>query len=111
MRFLLSGSNACALVLRRLALVCAGRRLSGFAADAPFPWPCQREKGPKIAAQINAVLPAGVPLYAIDPDYQPALFYVRDPIVYLARVADAPGDARFLLVQPADASGSAGARS
>ena len=60
----------------------------------------KREKVRNIAGEINAVLPASVPLYAIDPDYQPALFYVRDPIVYLGRVGEAPAEAKFLLVQP-----------
>ncbi len=60
----------------------------------------KREKVRNIAAEINAALPAGAPLYAIDPDYQPALFYVREPVVYLRHVDEAPPDARFLLVQP-----------
>ncbi len=81
------------------ALVCGAMLVY---AVALMPMLRKREKVRNIAAQINAVLPAGAPLYAIDPDYQPALFYVRDPIVYLPRVSDLPPDARFLLVQPAD---------
>jgi hypothetical protein len=77
-------------------LVCAAIAFYAFAA---MPQLKRREKIRTIAAQINAVLPAGEPLYAIDPDYQPFLFYVRDPIVYVDRVADAPLAARFLLVQ------------
>ena len=61
----------------------------------------KREKVRNIAAEINRALPPNEPLYAVDPDYQPALFYVRDPIIYLGRVSDAPTSARFLLVQPA----------
>ena len=61
----------------------------------------KREKVRNIAAQINRAVPANEPLYAIDPDYQPALFYVRDPIIYLGRVSDVPPAARFVLVQPA----------
>ncbi len=87
------------LVFVMTAVICAAMLIYGFAA---VPFLRQREKVRNIAAQINAALPAGVPLYAIDPDYQPAFFYVRDPIVYLSRVADAPEGARFLLVQPAD---------
>jgi hypothetical protein len=62
----------------------------------------QREKVRPIARQINAALPAAEPLYAVDPDFQPALFYVRDPIVYLPRLSEVPRDARYLLVQTRD---------
>ncbi len=87
------------LVFVTTAIVCVAMLIYGFAAT---PFLRQREKVRNIAAQINAALPPDVPLYAIDPDYQPALFYVRDPIVYLSRVGELPAGARFLLVQPAD---------
>ena len=61
----------------------------------------KREKVKNIAAEINAALPAAEPLYAVDPDYQPFLFYVRDPIVYVAQVSDVPASAHHLLVQRA----------
>jgi 4-amino-4-deoxy-L-arabinose transferase-like glycosyltransferase len=67
---------------------------------AVMPLRQQREKLRPLARQVNEALPPAEPLYAIDPDYQPALFYVRDPIVYLPRVADLPTDARYVLVQP-----------
>jgi 4-amino-4-deoxy-L-arabinose transferase-like glycosyltransferase len=60
----------------------------------------QREKVRPLAHQINAALAAAEPLYAVDPDFQPALFYVRNPIVYLPRIHDVPPDARYLLVPP-----------
>ena len=83
-----------------VALVVSGALLIyGFALT---PILGKREKVRNIGTAINAVLPPGEPLYAIDPDYQPALFYVRDPIVYLQRVAQLPPSGRFLLVQPAD---------
>ena len=59
-----------------------------------------RSKVRVIAVQINAALPAGEPLFAIDPEYQPALFYVRDPIVYIPTADALPGEARWVLVQP-----------
>lgn len=59
-----------------------------------------REKVRTIAAQIDAAVPAGEPLYTVDPDYQPFLFYVRGPIRYLRTVSDVPADAHFVLVQP-----------
>jgi 4-amino-4-deoxy-L-arabinose transferase-like glycosyltransferase len=59
-----------------------------------------RQKVKTIAAQIDAVLPASERLYAVVPDYQPYLFYVRSPLAYVSRVADLPREARYFLVQP-----------
>jgi 4-amino-4-deoxy-L-arabinose transferase-like glycosyltransferase len=59
-----------------------------------------RQKIKPIAARIEAVVPASERLYAVDPDYQPSLFYVRRPIVYVSRVIDLPGDTSYFLVQP-----------
>ena len=59
-----------------------------------------RQKVKTIAARIEAVVPGSERLYAVDPDYQPFLFYVRRPIVYVSRVIDLPGDASYFLVQP-----------
>jgi len=81
------------------AIVCIAIALYAFAA---MPFLRKREKVRNIAAQINATVPAAEPLYAIDPDYQPFLFYVRDPIVYSARVSEVPLAARYLLVQGRD---------
>ena len=67
-----------------------------------IPFLKKREKVRGIAAEINAVLPAREPLYAVDPDYQPFLFYVREPIVYLSRPEKVPPNAHFVLVQPAN---------
>ena len=53
-----------------------------------------------IAAQINALLPSDQRLYAIDPDFQPYLFYVRAPITYLTTLDELPTDARYFLIQP-----------
>jgi 4-amino-4-deoxy-L-arabinose transferase-like glycosyltransferase len=65
-----------------------------------MPLRLKREKIRPIAREMNAALAAAEALYAVDPDFQPALFYVRDPIVYLPRIGDVPPDARYLLVQP-----------
>jgi 4-amino-4-deoxy-L-arabinose transferase-like glycosyltransferase len=59
-----------------------------------------RQKVKPIAARIEAVVPESERLYAVDPDYQPFLFYVRRPIVYVSRVNDLPGDTSYFLVQP-----------
>ncbi|MDQ2919261.1 MAG: hypothetical protein M3R10_05225, partial [Verrucomicrobiota bacterium] len=79
------------------AIVCVAMPIYGFAVT---PYLQRREKVKNIAAQINAALSPTEPLYAVDPDYQPALFYVRDPIIYLNRAEDLPPDAHYILAQP-----------
>lgn len=69
-----------------------------------------RQKVKTIAARIEAVVPESERLYAVDPDYQPFLFYVRRPIVYVSRVVDLPGDASYFLVQPDNESSAETAR-
>jgi 4-amino-4-deoxy-L-arabinose transferase-like glycosyltransferase len=59
-----------------------------------------RSKVRPIAAKIDSQVPASVPLYALDPDYQPFLFYVRSRLVYVNRLEEVPVDARYLLLQP-----------
>ncbi|MBA3962405.1 MAG: glycosyltransferase family 39 protein [Chthoniobacterales bacterium] len=59
-----------------------------------------REKVRPIAAQLEAAIPPNESLYAIDPDYQPYLFYLQRPIVYLRTAADLPAAARYILIQP-----------
>ncbi|MFN2475322.1 MAG: ArnT family glycosyltransferase, partial [Chthoniobacterales bacterium] len=73
-------------------------------AVAAIPYLKKREKVRNLAQQINAAVSANEPLYAVDPDYQPFLFYVRDPIIYVPRVADLPTTAREVLVQARDES-------
>ena len=62
----------------------------------------RREKIRPIAAQLDAAIPPNESLYAVDPDYQPFLFYLQRPIVYVSEVGDLPRSAHYLLVQPAD---------
>ncbi|HEY2799168.1 MAG TPA: glycosyltransferase family 39 protein [Chthoniobacterales bacterium] len=62
----------------------------------------KRAKIRPLAAQLDAVIPPNESLYAIDPGYQPYLFYLERPIVYLDRVAELPPAAHYLLVQPAN---------
>ncbi|HEY2103210.1 MAG TPA: glycosyltransferase family 39 protein [Chthoniobacterales bacterium] len=53
----------------------------------------------KHARQIDAVVPSNVLLYAVDPQYQPYLLYVRAPIRYVRRINELPPDTKFFLVQ------------
>lgn len=70
----------------------------------------KKQKVKAIAAQIDAVVPAWQRLYAVDPDYQPFLFYVRARLVYVSRVEDVPREARYFLVQPKDEHAATAAR-
>jgi hypothetical protein len=59
-----------------------------------------RAKVKPIAAQIDDLVPESEALYAVDPDYQPFLFYIRRRIVYVSRVDDVSLTARYVLIQP-----------
>jgi hypothetical protein len=59
----------------------------------------KRAKIKPIAAKIDRLIPKGETLYALDPSYQPFLFYVRSHLVYVSRLNDLPADARYLLIQ------------
>lgn len=61
----------------------------------------RRSKVKTIATRIDSLVPSSEPLYALDPDYQPFLFYVRSRLIYVDRLAEVPADARYLLVQAA----------
>jgi 4-amino-4-deoxy-L-arabinose transferase-like glycosyltransferase len=69
-------------------------------AIAVVPMLQRRSKVKLIAAQIDRLVPEAAPLYALDPDYQPFLFYLRSRLVYVSRLDDVPASARYLLVQP-----------
>jgi 4-amino-4-deoxy-L-arabinose transferase-like glycosyltransferase len=69
---------------------------------AIIPFLRRREKVRPIGKEITAAIPPNEPLYAVDPDYQPFLFYVQRRVVYVDRVDELPADARFILVQPGD---------
>ena len=59
-----------------------------------------RSKVKPIAAQIDRLVPDNEPLYALDPDYQPFLLYVRTRLIYVNRLEEVPLDGRYLLLQP-----------
>ena len=62
----------------------------------------KHEKVRQHARQIDAIIPPSVPLYAVNPKYQPYLFYVQAPIRYVSRIEQLPADTKFFLVQPED---------
>jgi hypothetical protein len=60
----------------------------------------RRSKVKPIAAQIDSLIPNSEPLYAVDPDFQPFLFYLKSRLVYVSRLEQVPATARYLLIQP-----------
>jgi hypothetical protein len=61
-----------------------------------------RQQVKKAAAEINAVVPATETLYAVDPDYQPVLFYVNASVQYVSDVNSLPRDVHYFLVRTKD---------
>ena len=59
----------------------------------------KHEKVRQHARQIDAIIPPSVPLYAVNPKYQPYLFYVHAPIRYVSTIEQLPADTKFFLVQ------------
>ena len=59
-----------------------------------------RQKLKTIAARIDDLIPTNESLYAVDPDYQPILFYVERKLIYVGNLTELPADAHFFLVQP-----------
>ena len=51
------------------------------------------------AAPINAALPAGEQLYAVDPEFQPYLLYIKAPVKYVQTMEQLPPDARYFVVR------------
>jgi hypothetical protein len=77
----------------------AGVLLSIYAV-AVIPRLESRSKVKPIAVKIDGLVPDTEPLYALDPDYQPFLFYLRTRLIYVNRLEEVPRNARYLLVQP-----------
>lgn len=61
----------------------------------------KREKIRPLAAQLDAAIPPNEPLYAVDPDYQPYLFYLHRRIIYVSDARELPDQAHYFLVRPA----------
>jgi hypothetical protein len=89
---------------KRLRFVLFTAGVAGIAlclyAVAVVPALQRRSKVKPIAARIDALVPKSEPLYAVDPDYQPFLFYIRARLVYVRSLEELPPGARYLLIQP-----------
>jgi 4-amino-4-deoxy-L-arabinose transferase-like glycosyltransferase len=88
----------------RLPLIVALIAAAGVCAYAVAVVPRlqQRQKVRTIAAQIDALVPSSERIYAVDPDFQPFLFYVQRPLRYVDTVQELPSDARYFLVRSAN---------
>lgn len=58
-----------------------------------------REKVRNIARQIETAIPANAQIYAVNPDYQPFLFYLQRKVIYASSLAQVPLDAEYVLVR------------
>lgn len=98
----LGGKSFSAHLRDRLFLIVTAAICIGMLGYATLVVP-RLYRGEKIkthARQINAVVPPDVPLYAVDPQYQPYLFYVKAPVRYIGSIDDLPPETKFFLVQP-----------
>jgi 4-amino-4-deoxy-L-arabinose transferase-like glycosyltransferase len=103
--------TACVVVLvRRPVLLSAwtlavrGAVLMGVAgivyAVAVVPWLAKGERARPLASRIDALVPRGARFVICDPDYLPALFYLKSPFSYAPGWKQVPRDAEFVLVRP-----------
>ncbi len=97
----LTGKNFTAIWRDRIATGLVAAVALAFLGYGFFATPFLRkhEKVRQLARAIDAIVPANVPLYAVNPQYQPYLFYVHAPVRYLHDVEELPADASFFLVQ------------
>ncbi len=52
-----------------------------------------------LAAAIDSAIPPGERLCLFDPEYQPAIFYLRTPYFYATAIKEIPVEARFILAR------------
>lgn len=69
-------------------------------AIAVVPKMHQRQRIKRLAAQVEANIPQGETVYALDPNYQPIFFYMRSKLIYASDIDEVPADAKYLLVRP-----------
>src|SRR5262249_5682107 len=58
-----------------------------------------RQQVKMAASEINALVRANETPYAVNPDYQPVLFYVKSRVQYVSSVKDLPQNVRYFLVR------------
>jgi 4-amino-4-deoxy-L-arabinose transferase-like glycosyltransferase len=83
----------------RWPLAAAGVTAAGMLTYAVFFAPRVAEHGfaRDFAAQVNAVMPAGSPIYIFDPSVQPEIFYIRGKLIFTDSVKSLPDDVPWIL--------------
>lgn len=81
--------------------------MCGYAFGA-VPFLRKREKVRTIAQQIDAAVGNGGTVFAVNPDYQPFLFYLKSPLSYISDISEVPPAATYVLVQPENERAVAG---
>ena len=69
-----------------------------YAADA-VPFINRADNLRPLAAAIDAAIPPGAHLWIFDPEYEPAIFYLRTPYSYANAINELPPDAGYVLVR------------
>ena len=69
-----------------------------YAADA-VPFINRSANIRPLAAAIDTAIPPGARLCIFDPEYQPAIFYLRTPYFYANAIGELPSDAEYILVR------------
>ena len=69
-----------------------------YAADA-VPFIKRADNIRPLAAAIDAAIPPGARLYLFDPEYQPAIFYLRTAYSYATAIRELPSDAEYVLAR------------
>jgi len=97
----LSGRTFTSRLRNRIVVIVVGIACIALLAYGLIAVPFLRkhEKVRQHARQIDAIIPPSVPLYAVNPKYQPYLFYVHAAIRYVSRIEQLPSNTKFFLVQ------------
>ena len=61
-----------------------------------------RPKVKSIAAKVNAAVSPGETVYALNPLFQPYLFYVHAPVRYLGAINELPPEAHYVITSPGE---------
>ena len=83
----------------RWPLAAASLAAAGMLAYGAFVAPRIAIRGPAraFAAQINAVMPPGSPVYIFDPTVQPEIFYINGRLIFQDSVKTLPNDVPWLV--------------
>ena len=68
-------------------------------ATAAMPFIRRSDDLRPLARAIDAAVPPGQQLYLFDPEYQPAIFYLRSSFAYAASLSELPAEASYVLAR------------